>query len=214
VKRLEYMLPRADRVRVPNAYGLAGKEPSHEIGDQAIGRPVAAPDDIAGARCGNGDAVTVGLAEGVHGKVRLSESGANNFGARLRARVGVVAAEGIGLAVRPNPFLVLVTFVRGDGDDGPNAGGASHCVENLGSSNHVCFKGPNRIFVRVAYEGLSRQVEDDFGCKLFDGSVQGRGVPNVAPNVLDDSADPSSGEQARFGGGIERISAHGRAELR
>ena len=118
MQRLEHMLPGANGVGPANADRLAGEKAANEIGDEAIDGPVAATDDIAGASGGDGYAMTVGLAEGVDGKVRLAEGGADDLGAGLAAGVGVVAAERIGLAVGPDPLLVLVTLVGGDGDDG------------------------------------------------------------------------------------------------
>jgi hypothetical protein len=44
--------------------------------------------------------VTVGLSEGVDGKVRLAEGGADDLGAGLAAGVGVVPAERIGFCCR------------------------------------------------------------------------------------------------------------------
>ena len=58
VEGLEDVLPGADGVRAADADGLAGEEAADEVGDEAVERPVASADDVAGA--GGGD--------GVHGR--------------------------------------------------------------------------------------------------------------------------------------------------
>ena len=55
-ERLEHVLPRPDGVRVADDDGLAGRQRAHAVGDDAVGRPVAAADDVAGAAGGDGGA--------------------------------------------------------------------------------------------------------------------------------------------------------------
>ncbi len=163
VEGLEHMLPGADRVGMANGDRLAGEEAADQVGEKAVRGPVATTDDIARAGGGDGNVMAVGLAEGVDRKIGLAEGGADNLRAGLAARIGVVAAEGIGLAVGPNPFLVLVTLVGGDGDDGADARGAADGVEDLGGADDVGLEGADGVFVGVANERLSGEVEDDFG---------------------------------------------------
>ena len=122
VERLEHVLPGADRVRVADADGLAGLEAADEVGDEAVGGPVAAADDVAGAGGGEGDCVLGKLATR---EIGLAVGGGDDLGAGLGAGVGIVAAERIGLAVGPEPFLVLVALVGGDDDDGADGGRAA-----------------------------------------------------------------------------------------
>src|ERR1035441_9829147 len=49
------VLPGTDGKRAANADRLAGDEAADQVGNEAIGRPVAAADDVAGARGGEGD---------------------------------------------------------------------------------------------------------------------------------------------------------------
>jgi hypothetical protein len=55
VEGIEDVLPGADGVRAADADGRAGEEAADEVGDEAVGRPVAAADDVAGAGGGEGD---------------------------------------------------------------------------------------------------------------------------------------------------------------
>ena len=96
VEGLEDVLPGADGVGAADADGLAGEEAADEVGDEAVGGPVAAADDVAGAGGGDGDVV---LGEFGDGEVGLAVGGGDDLGAGLGAGVGVVAAEGIGFAV-------------------------------------------------------------------------------------------------------------------
>src|SRR5262249_54395895 len=74
---IEHMLPRADGGGVAQHSGLAGPERAHEIGNQAIGRPVAAADDVAGAGAAEADAPgRIGGAVGVDGQLGRGLGGA------------------------------------------------------------------------------------------------------------------------------------------
>ena len=98
MERFEDVLPGADGEGAADADGLACEEAADEVGDEAVGGPVAAADDVAGARGGEGDAVFGELVDGEEG---LAVGGGDDLGAGLGAGVGVVAAEGVGLAVGP-----------------------------------------------------------------------------------------------------------------
>jgi hypothetical protein len=211
VQRLEDVLPGTNRVRPTNADGLAGEEAAHQVGQQAIAGPVAATDDVAGSGSGEGDAVTI---ESVDGKVGLAEGSADDLGAGLAAGVGIVAAEWIGLAVGPDPLLVLVALVGGDGDDGAHAGGSANGVEHAGSADDVGLERADGIFVRVADQRLSGEVEDDLGCELLHGAIQRDGVADIAADVFDDRTDAGHGEEIGLRRGIECVAAHAGAELR
>src|ERR1017187_8070126 len=134
VKGFDDVLPGTDGKRAANAYRLAGDETADQVGNEGIGRPVAAADDVAGARGGEGDLV---LSEAGDGEVGLAEGCGDNLGAGLGAGVGVVAAQGIGLAVGPDPLAVFVALVGGDADDGADGRGAADGIEHAGSADDV-----------------------------------------------------------------------------
>jgi hypothetical protein len=102
VQGLEDVLPGADGVGAADADGLAGEEAADEVGDEAVERPVAAADDVAGAGGGEGDVV---LGEFGGGEEGLAVGGGDDLGAGLGAGVGIVAAEGVGLAVGAEGFV-------------------------------------------------------------------------------------------------------------
>src|SRR5687768_11063533 len=52
-QRLEYVLPGTDRVRTTDNDGSVRDDATHKIGDNSIFRPVAATDNVAGARRSN-----------------------------------------------------------------------------------------------------------------------------------------------------------------
>ena len=54
---IEHMLPGADGVGAADVNRLIGEEAADEVGDEAVGGPVAAADDVAGARGGEGNLV-------------------------------------------------------------------------------------------------------------------------------------------------------------
>jgi hypothetical protein len=199
VEGLEDVLPGADGVRAANADGLAGEEAADEVGDEAVGGPVAATDDVASAGGGDGDAV---LGEFGDGEIRLAVGGGDDFGARLGARVGVVAAQRVGLAVAPHPFLVLVAFVGGDGDHGADGWGAADGVEDAGGADDVGFVGEDGIFVGEADERLSGEMEDDLGGERLEGGFEGGGVTDVAADVFYRGGDAGGFEEARCGAGV------------
>ena len=53
----EHMLPRAGRIGIADATSFSGGEGANDVDDETIGGPVAAADDVAGARGGDGDFV-------------------------------------------------------------------------------------------------------------------------------------------------------------
>ena len=56
-QRFQDVLPGSGCHGIANLQRRRGFECAHDVGDQAISGPVAAADDIAGARCGYGDSV-------------------------------------------------------------------------------------------------------------------------------------------------------------
>ncbi len=54
VDGFEDVLPGANGLGAADADGFAGEEPADEIGDEAVGGPVAAADDVTGAGGGDG----------------------------------------------------------------------------------------------------------------------------------------------------------------
>ena len=57
VEGLDDVLPGSNGERAADADGLAGEEAADEVGNEAVGRPVAAADDVAGASGGECDLV-------------------------------------------------------------------------------------------------------------------------------------------------------------
>ena len=101
---------RAGSRRVADARPAAPRgEGADAVGHQPVGRPVAAADDVAGARRGDRDAR---LAPGTSARQRAGDQ----LGAGLARAVGVVAAQRVVFAVGPRPLAVLVALVGGDDD--------------------------------------------------------------------------------------------------
>jgi len=132
----------------------------------------------------------------------LAVGGGDDLGAGLGAGVGVIAAEGIGFAVAPEPLFVFVTFVSGDGDDGTDGWGAADGIEDAGSADDVGLVSADGVFVGEADEGLGGHVEDDFGGEVMEGWIEGGGVADVTADVFDDGADFGFGEEVGFGAGV------------
>ncbi len=196
----EDVLPGADGVGAADADGLAGEEAADEVGDEAVGGPVAAADDVAGA-CGGDGAVVVG--DAVDGEVTLAEGGGDDLGAGLGAGVGVVAAERVGFAVAPEPLFVFVALVGGDAYHGSHAWRAAYRVEDACGAEDVGLEGADGVVVGVADEGLGGEVEDDLGSEAGESFVEGGGVADVAADVFDDGADAGFGEEVGGGAGVE-----------
>jgi hypothetical protein len=84
-QRVQHMLPGADGGGVAQHRRLARPERAHEIGDQAVGRPVAAADDVAGAGAAEADAPG-----GIGGAIGVDRE----LGRRLGGAVGSLPPSG------------------------------------------------------------------------------------------------------------------------
>src|SRR6185437_3904097 len=109
------MLPGPGCVGIADTKRLAGSECSNDVDDEAIGGPISPADHIAGAGSGDGDFV---LRVFLGRKKRVSIGAGDQFRTGLAVAVGIVPAEGIVLAIGPDPLLILITFIGGDDDDG------------------------------------------------------------------------------------------------
>jgi len=85
VQGFEDVLPGADGEGSADGDGLAGEEAADEVGDEAVGGPVAAADDVAGAGGGEGYFV---VADFIDREVGLAVGGGDDLGAGLGGGVG------------------------------------------------------------------------------------------------------------------------------
>ncbi len=151
--------------------------------------------------------MAAGLAEFGDGEVGLAVGGGDDLGAGLGGGIGVVTAERIGLAVAPDPLLVLVALVGGDGDDGADGGGAADGVEDAGGADDVGLVGADGVVVGEADERLGSEMEDDFGGEVVERGLQSDSVADVAANVSNIAADAGDSEEVGVSAGVERVAA-------
>src|SRR6185312_6419611 len=109
-ERAEYVLPRPHCRGVADTQRFAIQRSAYQVGHEALGSPVSAADDVAGSSGGE------------TGTVRAGEEGApvrahDQLRRPLGARVGVVAAHRVTLAIAPFPPAILVALVRRHDDN-------------------------------------------------------------------------------------------------
>ncbi len=209
-QRLQHMLPRASSVGVADLQGLAAGEGTHDVGDETIGGPVASADHVAGASRGDGD-VMLGVFRGV--EEGIAPGTGDDLGAGLRGTVGIVSAERIALAIRPDPLLVLVALVGSDDDDGANGGGLAHGFEQVNGPEDVRLVSADGVGVGVADQRLRGKMEDDLRLRGLHDRGEDGGVAQVADDGVHARGDFGLAEKTRVCGRIERVAGKVRAEM-
>ncbi len=211
MQRFENMLPRTNGMRTANAYWLPREEAPHEIRKKPVGRPVASADHITRTGSRNTNPM---FGQPVDRKIRLPKSSDDDFGAGLRAGVGIVAAQRISLTIGPYPLFILITFVRRDRNYGMDRRCSPNGIEDSRGADDVCLIRSDRILVGVAYQRLSSQMEDHFGPEFAHRAVEARRIPDVTAYIVDDIADAGIRKQVRLCPRIESVAPDVRAEMR
>ncbi len=152
------MLPGAGGDWIADGDRLACLESSDAIGEESVGRSVAAPDHVAGAGGGDGE---VGRLVREGADEAAAPAGDRQFGAGLAGTVGIVAAEPIGLAVAPGPLLIGIHLVGGDHHHGAGVGEGPERFQQVEGAEHVGAPGAYRIGVAAAHQGLGGEVKHD-----------------------------------------------------
>ncbi len=173
---------------------MVGEGGAQNIGHQTVFRPVAASEHIAGARRGHGHAM-----HGVFGgrKKRIAKGLHPQFRAGFAVAIGVLPAQVVIFVVTPRGFEVFVYLVRGDDDDGANAGRMAHGLKNLQRAQQIDRKCFERVGVRDAHERLGGEVEDNL--LPGHGGLHGGGVADVREARIQSVSDPGLLKQARIG---------------
>ena len=153
------MLPGTGRVRIADTKRLAGVEGAHDVDDEAIGGPISAANDVAGAGGGDGDFV---LRIFLRREKRISVGAGDKLRTGLAVAVGIVAAEGIVLAIGPDPLLIFIAFVGGDDDDSAHGAAGTHGFQQARGAEHVGFVGANGILIGGADREIARRGETQF----------------------------------------------------
>src|SRR6202789_4199667 len=134
LQRIEHMLPGTNRRRSPDDYRTFFLEAADQVGNETVFRPVAASDHISSARRGQGDMV---LLQAIHGEKRTSVSRAYDFRASFARSIGIIAAERVGLSIRPHPLLIPVTLVGGNRDNSAYAGSFADGFEHMRRTHNI-----------------------------------------------------------------------------
>src|SRR5579859_7347129 len=143
-----------------------------------------------------------------HWEVRGSIGGGNQLGACLTGGIRVVSAQIVGFAIGPDPFFVVVTFVRGYANYSPYRGGVADSFQQMRRAHDIGSVRPQRVRVRTSNQGLCRKVKDHVRCELSDGGLKSGEIQNIGPYVLDHCPDGRRREYTRLSVGVEGISAY------
>src|SRR4029077_1317420 len=111
-QRLQHVLPGAHRVRSPEYDGLARRKCPHAVGNESILCPIAAANDVAGPRRSQANGRGV-----VREKTRVPPGRCHHLRTALAAALRIMTAHRLALAIRPQPFTVLVAFIARDHHD-------------------------------------------------------------------------------------------------
>ena len=181
---LQHMLPGARGGGVAHRDGLAVLQVADAVWDDAVFCPVAAADDVAGA--GGGDADSRRLARVRRVEIGAAIGGDGQLGGGLAGAIGVVAAEGVILAVGAEPFAVFVALVGGDTDRGADAVAGlvarrelAQGVEQMNGAHDVGGVGLDRLAVGQSDQGLCGQMKDIVRLGSEDALRQSLAVADV-----------------------------------
>ena len=155
-KAFENVLPGAGSVGRTYLGRFAACRGANDVRNQPIIRPVAAADDIAGARSGDQGCV-------LRRKKGLAVAGYDELGRGFRGAVGVVSAKRIVLAVAPRPFMVLVDLVGRHHDDGLHVRSLAAGIEQVCGADDIGGPGFQRRTIGATHQRLCRQMEHDLG---------------------------------------------------
>ena len=205
-ERLEHMLPRPHGCRIPHRHRLTGREVPHDVGDDPVGRPVAAANHVAGA---DGRQLNAMFAESAQRKEAPAVGGGHEFGRPLACTIGIMAAEPVSLIVRPAVSMGLVALVAGDGNQHAGLTGHAHRVEQRRRADDIDRKRLERLTVRKPHQRLRGQVQHHVWLGLPDSGCQTGRVADVGLMVGCHQIDESCGLEERGGRrGRERIASH------
>ena len=127
-ERHQDMLPGTDAMWVADEDGGVVHECFHAVWHQAVGGKVAAADDVAGPDGDDGHTV-LGIAARWEISVAVGADGELRH--RLGSAVGVGPTQPVPLAVTPDPFLIFIHLVGGDGDEGADSVGGADGFEEV-----------------------------------------------------------------------------------
>jgi len=147
-------------------------------------------------------------------KERVPVRLADQFRTRLAARVRIASPKGVGLAVAPDPALVVVALVGGHVDDHARPPHPADTVEQVHRSHHVGGIGFQRVFARVQHDRLRRHVQDDVGGEGFQALHHAIRIAHVADGRLDELADTCQRVEIGPGRRLEGIARDARPERR
>ncbi len=94
--------------------------------------------------------------------------GDGNFRGRLARAIGVVAAQGVDLAVGMEPLAILVAFVGRDEYGGAGVINEAQALEDVDRAEDVGLPGLDGLFVRETDEWLGGEVEYEIRSEIAD----------------------------------------------
>ena len=171
------------------------------VRNEPLGRPIAAADDIAGARRRKRRPVCI---EAV-AKTRRHE-----FSARFAAAVGIGSAQAVGLEKGAAIAVELIDLVARDHEHALQARREPAGLQQIDRTQHVRRIGAQGIAVRIAHQGLGRHVNDDLRSDLRNHIAHQRSIGNVSDYGVHSPADQRP--QVRCGRGREGKSGRVGAE--
>ena len=174
---LQNVLPGAGGYFVADGDGLAGGEGPETVGYDAVGGPVSAADDVAGAGTGEED-------EGVGtGEVGSAVGSDGDFRSSFAGTVGIVPAHGVLLAIGVEPLAVFITLIRGDHDGHAGMGEGAEGIHDVDGAHDVGDESGDGDVVGKPDEGLGGEVKDEIRLEGSGEGGEARGVGQVAPVV-------------------------------
>ncbi len=125
----------------------------------------------------------------------------DQLGGRLAGAVGIVAAEGIVLAVRIRPLVVAIDLVGRDDDGDADVVEIAQRVEQMRRAHRVGREGRERVAVARPHQRLRREMEDDLRPRRAHRGGGRGGVAQVDDPAGEHSVEVGEPVQALVRGG-------------
>ncbi|MNZ89894.1 hypothetical protein D3C78_1088350 [compost metagenome] len=124
-----------------------------------------------------------------------------------------MTTQSILLAVRPEPFTVVVAFVTGDHQHGTYRLALPCCFKQIDRANHIGRIGIQRCAVGLTHQRLGGQVQNNLGPGRIQGFGQTLHIPDVGQGARNPSSERSDIPERRLGVGRQRVTVNMSAQL-
>ena len=162
-------------MRIADVDHLPAHRCADTVGDDAVGRKVAAPDHVARAcrRKPHSAAREEALPITMGGDLRTA----------LARRIRIIAQERLILAVAPRPLLILIDLIRRHHECRTNGVRCADTFKDIDCPHHICRERLHGLAVTRPHNRLRREVKDDLRPRRGKRASKCIGIAHIAAQI-------------------------------